>query len=73
MNMREWIPVEERLPDEKFQDVLVFERGRDKATQARFHPDGKFIRRRRTLNVTHWMPLPEPPEGTDEPPSYMYM
>lgn len=62
-----WIPVEERLPEDPVQKVLVFVP----------HPHGNIVDAGRYLgadgwvlegwcltqsSVTHWMPLPEPPE-----------
>jgi hypothetical protein len=62
-----WIPVTEKLPDEQ-QDVLIwFDRcGGDKDI-------GWYSTKRKAwfvrswllnYNVTHWMPLPEPPKET---------
>ena len=64
---RRWIPVEERLPEEPVKKVLVFVP----------HTHGDIVDAGRYLGadgwvlegwhltqnaVTHWMPLPEPPE-----------
>lgn len=62
-----WISVEERLPDNNTERVLVlladddFTRpiGENKIDTDRF-VDGKWVRWWRF--VTHWMPLPEPPK-----------
>ena len=57
--MNEWISVEDRLPENNkhyliFNDnCVLFARYKDKAWQ-----DGIWFYR----NVTHWMPLPEPPK-----------
>lgn len=64
----EWISVEERLPDNNTERVLVFlvdddftkPIGENKIDTDRF-VDGKWVRWSRF--VTHWMPLPEPPKG----------
>lgn len=64
--MSEWISVKDRLPEE-FVDVLAYLKNgkinrtwRDKvgfrnatSKKVRWYSDG---------SVTHWMPLPEPPE-----------
>ena len=65
---RKWISVEERLPEIE-QRVLVFCRSRmykKHITVSTYTRDYSYIRRcywsRRVKEVTHWMPLPEPPE-----------
>ena len=63
-----WIPVTERLPDESIpsQHYLCWYKGRVRIlkywrTRKRFESNG------RVANVTHWMPLPEPPkEGAED-------
>lgn len=66
-----WISVEERLPDNNMERVLVFLMdddftkpiGDNKIDTDRF-VDGKWVRWSRF--VTHWMPLPEPPTKKGE-------
>ena len=58
----EWIRVEDRLPD-GYHDVLVSAYDEDWAEDGfiyvdRYTPDGWDEHR----NITHWMPLPVPPE-----------
>ena len=62
--MSEWISVKDRMPDND-QDVLVYVRlkGRDPVITNSFFMEN--IHRwsgLHRLNVTHWMPLPEPPK-----------
>lgn len=53
-----WISVEERLPEDK-NEVMVFTT--KKVSKARFY-DGRWHGSGGCwMNVTHWMPLPEPP------------
>ena len=68
--MSEWISVKDKLPEE-FENVIAFNRrGRGKACDMdicwwngySFDRCGK----RPYSNVTHWMPLPEPPKEADE-------
>ena len=64
---QEWISVDERLPDNSMNRVLVFLMdanftkpiGENKIDTDRFI-DGKWVRW--SNYVTHWMPLPEPPK-----------
>lgn len=65
--MQKWISVKDRLPDE-FKNVIVAnKRGKtydiDKAWWNGYSWDrcGKGPYR----NVTHWIPLPEPPDNID--------
>ena len=62
--MSDWISVEDRLPDGKGKDYLVFDGNavsfdyfnastEEFAFHFAFHSD----------EVTHWMPLPAPPES----------
>ena len=62
-----WIPVTERMPELEVSVLVLDRRGNmivrtlrrlvsDK--EAVFRPDGLAPRK----NITHWMPLPEPPE-----------
>lgn len=70
--MNEWISVKERLPD-RFEYVLVYCKGlrRDIFVSYgyRYDDTGWYVDGIYTTVVTHWMPLPEPPEegrGYDE-------
>lgn len=52
-----WIPVKERLPHAE-RPVFTLCNGKTRSIQYRF-PDGGWTT---SATVTHWMPLPEPPE-----------
>ncbi len=62
--MSEWICVKDRLP-EAFQPVIVCrEKGKGEYVVEQGYKDVKDwwkVYGTRTKNVTHWMPLPEPP------------
>ena len=65
----QWISVDEQVPSETTYDCLVYQ-SHGSITSATFYPFNKlhqwmcgdeWIR-----NVTHWMPLPEPPRKVGE-------
>lgn len=59
---RRWIPVSERLPEEGVE-VLVFDEKGDYLTDClRRWQNGSLNWENDDDGVTHWMPLPEPPE-----------
>lgn len=62
----EWISVKDRLPD-MFEDVLVYEIVLGfyvaRLGQFYFETDIGILQ-----EVTHWMPLPETPTPTPDPP-----
>ncbi len=62
VTIQRWIPVTERLP-ERYHAVIVWTRYRELG-EAIY--DGKHFRwdcDEDCADVTHWMPLPEPPKG----------
>ena len=69
VTVQEWIPVTERLP-EKGQEVLVFDTRENWTGFAWLRPDETWTALGFDFpfdlgEVTHWMPLPEPPEEND--------
>lgn len=59
-----WVSVEERLP-EMHDEVLVYLSGYDEVLIAWLYLDGRWrsCTDEKLLNkITHWMPLPEPPQ-----------
>lgn len=59
-----WISVEERLPD-CFEPVIVCRKGGKVEQGHRDVNDWWKVYGTRTKHVTHWMPLPKPPEDYD--------
>lgn len=55
-----WIPVSERLPDKGYEVLVVADGYR---IIGRRTPHGGWDIPADYRNVTHWMPMPEPPEG----------
>lgn len=59
-----WISVKDRMPEPSH--VLVIDKNYNQTVaeyaHGRFWPDNLNIS---TIEVTHWMPLPEPPKGED--------
>jgi len=70
--MSEWINVKDKLPEQQYQSYLIYPAPdfiySDKLT-AEFTPKGWLVWCEDSnliweeyVDVTHWMPLPEPPE-----------
>ena len=67
VTVQEWIPVTERLP-EKGEEVLVFDTRENWTGFAWLRPDETWTALGFDFpfdlgEVTHWMPLPQPPKG----------
>ena len=67
-----WIPVAERLPEDS-HDVFVVTDGLDVGTGYMYQPNGEDRRVWATPfadiepeHITHWMPLPHPPQRSHE-------
>ena len=58
---RGWISVEERMPEDNEKILVYTESG--KSAVARWSQRQNRWMASGNLSVTHWMPLPEPPEG----------
>lgn len=68
VTIQRWISVEERLPEDG-KIVLAF--GKRHATSGQFRGTGRkpnlwIWRGNMYKDVTHWMPLPEPPKGEEQ-------
>jgi len=59
--MSEWISVKDRLPKEK-QRVLVYHPDMQDADTGPISVQWGWICHKKWNDVTHWMPLPEPPK-----------
>jgi hypothetical protein len=66
----QWIPVEVRLPEDCVRVLICTDQGHvceashhKRATQWQT-PDGMFYHTDTYQHVTHWRPLPEPPEAS---------
>ena len=60
--MAEWISVKDRMP-EKGSSVLIYSK-EGKRAEGTYMGGGRWMQYRWScyVTVTHWMPLPEPPE-----------
>lgn len=74
VTVKQWIPVTERLPDVWQHpgddehvgepiDFIVFIHGALIPTTLWFNGESFFDESGYLYNVTHWMPMPEPPKG----------
>lgn len=65
--MNEWISIKDRLPKPKehvllFGDDGVFRGYRDECIGWQCYPIGTYAGDGCVFGITHWMPLPKPPE-----------
>jgi hypothetical protein len=64
LTLSEWISIDDRLPN-RAEDVIVFSEDKFQIDIG-FLMNGKWFSDRGELpTVTHWMPLPNPPEVTE--------
>ena len=54
-----WVSVKDRLPDKQPCEYLVVNANN---VETAICLDNRWITPRRVIKITHWMPLPEPPE-----------
>ena len=60
--MSEWISVKERLPDEDTWVLVYSRQGSYMNLKVDYIHGGKWFN---SMLVTHWRPLPEPPESAE--------
>ena len=73
VTVQKWIPVTERLPETTYKTMVIVCVDGEKSAARWFERTtirGKLVERFRypwdvitCENITHWMPLPEPPKG----------
>ena len=63
--MSKWISVKDRMP-ETYDDVLILDAFNNMFTGYYEHQEWHDNYGCAADDVTHWMPLPEPPEATDD-------
>ena len=67
VTVQEWIPVDERLPEEKVDCIVHYKHAycnNDGYWAIGFcFYDGEKFRIDLAYKVTHWMPMPDPPKG----------
>ena len=67
VTVQEWIPVKDRLP-EIGRSVIAYNAPAKCAAEAMYKGEGRFLQfrwsaRLQEHEVTHWMPMPQPPKG----------
>ena len=60
VTVQKWIPVTKRLPEKNTAVIVATDRG--DAFQCLYAYDGWDLWEGHIINITHWMPLPEPPK-----------
>ena len=67
VTVQEWIPVEERLPEEKVNCIVYYKHAYcdndDYWAIGIYFYNGEKFQMDWSYKVTHWMPLPKPPKG----------
>lgn len=61
VTVQEWISVDDRLPDKNTTVIVTTDKGI--VFQCLYAYDGWDLWDGNEINITHWMPLPEPPKG----------
>lgn len=61
----EWIPVEERLPEESLESVIGWDEYRERCCFVQYYNKRWKLGNDESVKITAWMPLPEPYEKAD--------
>ena len=61
VTVQEWVSVEDRLPEENTTVIAATDKGI--VFQCLYDYDGWDLWDGNEINITHWQPMPEPPEG----------
>ena len=60
VTVQEWISVNDRLPDKPMKCLVYTKRGECGGYEITYYNQGFNLQ---YSNVTHWMPIPQPPKG----------
>lgn len=60
VTVQEWISVKDRLPEKQMKCLVYTKRGEYGGYEITYYNEGFYLQ---YANVTHWMPLSEPPKG----------
>ena len=60
--VNEWIPVEERLPEESLNSVIGWDACRERCVFAKYYMNDWILGNHEHVKIVAWMPLPEPYE-----------
>ena len=60
VTVQEWVSVDDMLPDKPMKCLVYTKRGDCGGYEITYYHQGFYLQ---YSNVTHWMPLPEPPKG----------
>ena len=60
ITVQEWTSVKDRLPEKPMKCLVYTKRGEYGGYEITYYNEGFYLQ---YANVTHWMPLPQPPKG----------
>lgn len=59
----EWIPVEERLPEQSLNSVIGWDTYRERCVFVQYYMNEWILGNHESVNIVAWQPLPEPYKG----------